>query len=189
MNYITLILLALGLSADAFAVSLTNGICSCRVNKKHMLLTGVIFGAFQGFMPILGYLLGNAFSVFASHFQHWIALFLLGSIGTNMIIDSVKARKNPDSPCSTLNLFTVKNLSIQGIATSIDALAAGISLAVLEFNIAASALLIGLITCAVCIIGVYIGRKFGSILGMQARLIGGGILIILGIKIFLENQF
>jgi putative Mn2+ efflux pump MntP len=115
-------------------------------------------------------------------------MLLLGFIGINMIVDAVKDRKNPENECSTRNIFTINNLILQGIATSIDALAVGVSFAVLRINIVSAALLIGTITFLCCTIGVYIGRKFGSLLGVRARFIGGILLILIGLRIFAENQ-
>ncbi|MBE5967546.1 MAG: manganese efflux pump [Lachnospiraceae bacterium] len=187
MDLFTLILLALGLATDAFAVSLSNGMCACTVTKKHAIATAFTFGFFQAAMPILGYFLGCTFSDVVSRFQHWIALFLLGAIGVNMIWDAIKDQKNPED-CSNKNIFTVSNLIIQGIATSIDALAVGVSLAVINVNILTSSLVIGIITFICCIFGVYLGHKFGSLLGIHARLIGGILLILIGLRIFIEHQ-
>ena len=189
MDLITLILLALGLSADAFAVAVTNGICNYKVTKKDALATAITFGFFQGMMPVLGFTLGKTFSDFVCRYQHWVALMLLGAIGINMLIDTVKEWKNSEISCSEKNIFTAKNLVMQGIATSIDALAAGVSLAVMKINIFTSAALIGAITFICCAFGVYIGKKFGTLLGLRARLVGGLILLILGLKIFIENHF
>jgi putative Mn2+ efflux pump MntP len=140
-------------------------------------------------MPVLGYALGTTFSEFVCRYQHWIALFLLGAIGINMLSEAFKEWKHPEATCTTKSIFTAKNLVMQGIATSIDALAAGVSLAVLEINIISAAILIGTITFFCCAFGVYIGKKFGSILGLRARFVGGFILILIGLKIFVENQF
>ena len=189
MDLLTLIFLALGLSADAFAVSVTNGMYSNKVTRKNVLMTAITFGFFQALMPILGFTLGKTFSDFVCRYQHWIALFLLGAIGINMIVEAIKEWKHPEDTCPTINVFSAKNLSLQGIATSIDALAAGVSFAVMKINIISSALLIGAITFFCCTLGVYIGRKFGSILGIRARLAGGIVLLLIGSKIFIEGQF
>jgi putative Mn2+ efflux pump MntP len=189
MDIISLLLLALGLSADAFAVSVTDGICSFKVSKKDALLTAGIFGFFQALMPVLGYILGTTFSGIVNRYQHWIALFLLGAIGVNMLAEAFKEWRNPEETCLATNIFTLKNLIMQGIATSIDALAAGVSCAVLNINIVTSALIIGIITFLLCAPGVYIGKRFGSLLKLRARLVGSVILILLGVKIFIENQF
>lgn len=189
MDLYTLIILALGLSADAFAVSISNGICSRKVTKRDALITALFFGFFQALMPVLGYILGNTFSGIVSRYQHWIALFLLGAIGINMLSEAISEEKHSEDGCQVNNIFTIRNLIMQGVATSIDALAAGVSLAVLNLNIFTSALLIGSVTFIFCASGVYIGKKFGSLLGLRARLLGGSILILLGLKIFIQNQF
>ena len=187
MDFITLLLLALGLAADAFAVAVTNGICSHKITKKDAYKTAFIFGFFQALMPVLGFILGKTFSEIICLYQHWVALLLLGAIGINMLTEAYKDRKNPNEANIT-NVFTPKNLIMQGIATSIDALACGVSLAVMQINIFYSASLIGLITFFCCILGVYIGKKFGTLLGLRARLVGGCILLLIGLKIFIENQ-
>jgi putative Mn2+ efflux pump MntP len=189
MGLLTLVLLALGLSADAFAVAVTNGMCSDKVTKRHAVLTAFTFGFFQALMPVLGFTLGKTFSDIVCRYQHWIALLLLGAIGVNMLADTYKEWKSTETTCTNSNLFNAKNLIMQGIATSIDALAAGVSIAVLNINILFAALLIGLITFVLCTLGVYIGKKFGSLLGLRAKLVGGIVLIIIGLKIFVENQF
>lgn len=189
MDLLTLILIAFGLSADAFAVAVTNGMCSSKITKKNAFATALTFGLFQALMPVAGFLLGRTFSEFVSRFQHWVALFLLSFIGINMISDAVRERRNLEECCVTKNIFTAKNLILQGIATSIDALAAGVSFAIMENNILYASLLIGIITFVCCSFGVYIGRKFGTLLGLRARLSGGGLLILIGVRIFVEHQF
>jgi putative Mn2+ efflux pump MntP len=190
MDFVTLILLALGLAADAFAVSITNGMCSSRVTKRNALLMAFTFGFFQALMPVLGFILGNTFAGFVFRFQHWIALLLLGAIGVNMLSDALRERDTPEEEgCSTLSIFQSRNLILQGIATSIDALAAGVSIAVLNINILTSALIIGMITFLLCAVGVYIGKRFGNILGFRAKVLGGIVLIGIGARIFIENHF
>lgn len=190
MDFITLILLAFGLAADAFAVSVTNGMCSSKVTRIHALLTALTFGFFQALMPVLGFVLGKTFADIVSRFQHWIALLLLSAIGINMLTEALKERKTPEAQvCTTLNIFRAKNLIMQGLATSIDALAAGVSIAVLNINILAAALIIGVITFFLCTVGVYIGKRFGAILGFRAKILGSLVLIGIGVKIFIENQF
>lgn len=187
MDLLTQILLGFCLATDAFAVSITNGICSCKITKRNIFATAITFGAFQGIMPVLGYTLGNSFTDVISRYQHFIALFLLSAIGLNMIVDAVKDVKHPDGECVSKSIFTAKNLIIQGIATSIDALAVGVSLAAIDANITTTSILIGIITFLCCALGVYIGRKFGVLLGIRAKFGGGILLILIGIKIFLEN--
>ncbi len=189
MDFMTLVLLALGLSADAFAVAITNGMCSDKVTKRHAIVTAFSFGFFQALMPVLGFTLGKTFSDIVCRYQHWVALLLLGAIGVNMLLDTYKEWKSNEATCTNKNMFNAKNLIMQGIATSIDALAAGVSIAVLNINILSAALSIGLITFILCAFGVYIGKKFGYLLGLRAKLIGGIVLLAIGMKIFIENQF
>lgn len=188
MDFITQILLAFCLATDAFAVSITNGMCSSKITRKNVLATAFTFGAFQGIMPILGFILGNYFTEIISRYQHFVALFLLGAIGLNMIIEAFKEHKNPESVCTTRSIFSVGNLIIQGIATSIDALAVGVSLSAINADISSTSLIIGIITFLCCGVGVYIGRKFGVLLGVRAKLGGGILLLLIGIKIFFENM-
>lgn len=188
MDLLTQILLGFCLAADAFAVSITNGMCSKHITIKNVFFTAFTFGGFQAIMPILGYVLGSTFTNIISRYQHYIALILLGAIGIDMIIDAVREYKHPENVCKVKNVFSAGNLIIQGIATSIDALAIGVSLAAINANIVSTSLLIGIITFACCAFGVYIGRKFGLLLGIRARLGGGILLIFIGIKIFIEHM-
>jgi Predicted membrane protein len=189
MDFVTLILLALSLAADAFAVSITNGICSNKITFQNAFATGLTFGIFQATMPVLGFLLGNSFSEAVHRYQHWIALFLLGTIGINMLVESAKERVQIEENTSAADVFRINNLILQGIATSIDALAAGLSFAVLDLNIFAAALTIGIVTFCSCLLGVYIGKIFGSLLGIRAKLVSGIVLLLIGLKLFIENQF
>lgn len=186
MDLITQILLGFCVATDAFAVSITNGMCSSRITKRNVLSTAFTFGLFQGIMPIMGFFLGHSFTNAISRYQHFIALFLLSAIGINMIVDAIKDIKNPDNICNAKDIFSAKNLIIQGIATSIDALAVGVSLAAIAANINSTSFLIGIITFLCCAFGVYIGRKFGMLLGIRAKLGGGILLILIGAKIFIE---
>lgn len=186
MDILTQILLSFCLATDAFAVSISNGICSIKITRKNVITTALTFGLFQGIMPIIGYLLGNGLTGIISKFQYFVALFLLSAIGLNMIVDAVKENKNPEGLCNSTNVFSAKNLILQGIATSIDALAVGISLLAIDANITATSIIIGSITFVCCAFGVYIGRKFGVLLGIRAKFGGGILLILVGIKIFAE---
>lgn len=187
MDLLSRFIIALGLSADAFAVSVTDGMCGRKVTKKDAILTATSFGLFQGIMPILGFVLGKTFSDTICRFQHWVALFLLGAIGINMIVEAVKEYRHPDNVCGGNKVFGARNLILQGIATSIDALAVGVGFAAMKVNIYTSSILIGFVTFIFCVFGVFIGKRFGFLLGIRARLIGGILLIIIGLKIFFEN--
>ncbi len=189
MDFITLILLALSLAADAFAVSITNGICSNKITFHNAFVTGITFGVFQAMMPVLGFVLGNSFSETVHRYQHWIALFLLGAIGINMLAEAARDRVQIEENTSDQNVFAINNLILQGIATSIDALAAGLSFAVLDLNIFSAVLTIGIVTFCTCFLGVYIGKIFGSLLGIRAKMISGIVLLLIGLKLFIENQF
>lgn len=188
MNTITLIVLALGLAMDAFAVSMSNVLCFERYSKKHVLVSAITFGVFQGVMPILGFYLGTVFYHFISEIDHWIALVLLGFIGGKMLIEGIKALKNPEC-CPEDTKFTFKMLFMQGIATSIDALAVGISFAALSTNIYIAALIICVITFIACLVAGLLGQKFGALVGDKAQIIGGIILISIGLKTFIEHVF
>jgi putative Mn2+ efflux pump MntP len=190
MDFITLVLLALGLSADAFAVAVTNGMYNSRVTKKHALLTAFLFGFFQALMPTLGFSLGRGFYDFICRYQHWVALILLGAIGINMLVDTYHEWKHSEQRvCSPRNVFTIRNLLLQGIATSIDALAAGISIAAMNVQILYAASVIGSITFLCCFFGVLLGKRFGSLLGLKAKLLGAFIILGIGIKMLLFTAY
>lgn len=186
MSVLTLFLLAVGLSMDAFAVSLSNGMCYKDIGKKQAFYTALCFGAFQAGMPVIGYFAGRFFSHAISFLDHWIALVLLGFIGGSMIIESIKEGRGAQQ-CGAEKAFTLRVLLVQGVATSIDALAVGISLAVMQTNIVLSALFIGVVTFLCCMSGAALGKRFGALLGCRAKIFGGVILVGIGVKIFLEH--
>jgi len=186
MEFITLLLLAFGLSMDAFAVSVSDGMCYLGIKKRHVFMIAGTFGFFQAMMPVLGFFLGQTFSKAIVSFDHWVAFGLLALIGGHMIIEAIKELRNPKDECVT-GVCSFKKVLVQGIATSIDALAVGVSLALTNANIIWSALTIGVITFMCCIVGVLIGKRAGSILKGRSEIIGGLILIGLGIKILVEH--
>ncbi len=181
MSFLELFLLALGLSMDAFAVSISKGM----LIKKNIFKSGFIiasyFGFFQAFMPFLGYFLAKGFSQYIARYDHWVAFILLFIIGINMIIESF------DNDDSFDNSTSFKSMIILAIATSIDALAVGITLAFLNVNLIFSISIIGIVTFIISFIGVRIGNIFKNKLGSKASFIGGIILIFIGIKILLEH--
>ena len=184
---LNLLMIAVGLSMDAFAVSMTNGMCTARSgNKKQFfskaLLWSVMFGLFQGLMPVLGYFLGKTFSSFISSVDHWIAFLLLAFIGGKMIWEAV----HPDEENCRVSL-RFSSILTQAVAPSIDALAVGISFALLGSDILFSAAVIAVTTLIFCIVGAYLGKAFGSLLNSKAEIFGGVILILIGIKILLEH--
>lgn len=171
---------------DAFAVSISNGICYYRAGAKEAFKTALVFGGFQALMPIIGYFAGLSLKNFVESIDHWIALLLLGFIGINMIIEGVKSMK-ASKDLEGKPYCTNKDLLIQGVATSIDALIVGVSFAMVNTNIFVAVVLIGLVTFVFCLLGVPIGKKFGFIIGEKAEIVGGLILIGIGLKIFFEN--
>lgn len=183
MTFVELFLIALGLSMDAFAVSVCKGLGMRRMNWKNAGLIALFFGGFQAFMPLLGWMLGRQFERYITTLDHWIAFALLVFIGGKMIYDAFKADGEADCE-ETLNL---KELLVLAIATSIDALAVGVTFAFLKVQIIPSVITIGVTTFALSLIGVAVGRKFGGWLMQKAQLAGGVILIVIGVKILLEH--
>ncbi|MBO5066465.1 MAG: manganese efflux pump [Clostridia bacterium] len=186
MNVFDVILLAVSLSMDAFAVALCKGLALKKITFKNCLTVGAWFGIFQGVMPLLGYLLGSAFADKIQAIDHWVAFILLAIIGGNMIKESF----GKDDECVDCSLG-VKAMLPMAIATSIDALAAGVSFAFTEFTrdwfVYLAFILIAVITCALSALGVKIGNIFGTKYKNKAEFAGGAILIILGLKILLEG--
>ncbi len=176
-----LLMTAVGLSMDAFAISICKGLSVERLEKKHYLITGLWFGGAQAVMPLLGFLLGTGFQSFVERIDHWIAFALLGIIGLGM----VKESREPTKPLEAS--FSAKAMFPLAIADSIDALAAGVTFAFLEVSIIPAVLLIGVITFAFSWLGVWLGSRFGEKYRVRAELTGGLILIIMGVKILLEH--
>ena len=192
MNFIALIFTAFALSMDAFAVSITKGITIKNLKKSTAIKMALAFGLFQGGMPLLGWILGFSFKDYIEAIDHWIAFIVLGFIGFNMIKGFFEERKEEKSELdisATTNESDVSNKEIimLAIATSIDALAVGISFAFLNVNIVSAASLICIITFLVCLIGVFVGNKVGDIFHGYAELVGGVILILIGFSIFNEH--
>ena len=185
MGIIEIIILSIGLAMDATAVSMTNGMNDTQIKIKKIVLIGLTFGIFQAIMPLIGYLFGTLFVEFVEQIDHWIALALLGFLGFQMLREGL-SKKDEEEKVKELG---IKMLFIQGVATSIDALAVGISFASLGVNIVYAVLSIGVITTMLSIIGVLIGKKFGDLLNNKASILGGIILISIGIKIFIEHMF
>ncbi|MDD3170110.1 MAG: manganese efflux pump MntP family protein [Eubacteriales bacterium] len=181
MGSFELFAIAIGLSMDAFAVAITKGLCMSRMRYKYALITGLFFGGFQAAMPLIGFFLGVQFEDYLTSVDHWIIFALLFLIGINMILES---RKEEKEKCDTLNL---KNMTILSLATSIDALAVGITFAFLHADIVFSVTVIGLTTFVLSFFGVVIGNLFGSRFKSKAEIAGGIILILIGTKILLEH--
>jgi len=183
MGVSELFVLGLGLGMDAFAVSICKGLSMAKMSWKKAGIIGMYFGIFQAIMPVLGFFIGIGFEVKIKTVDHWIALFLLTIIGIKMIIESV--RKKEEKLDDSIN---VKVMIVLAMATSIDALAVGITLAFLNVNIIKAVIAIGVITFALCIWGVKIGNIFGNRYEKKAGILGGIILIFMGIKIWLEHM-
>lgn len=181
--------LALGLSMDAFAVSISNAMCYRGFGRKQALAASVSFGVFQGIMPILGFFAGRLLESLITAVDHWIALVLLGIIGGKMVVEGIRALRSTDACPAEMPPFGAKTLLVQSVATSIDALAVGISFAALAVNIWSAAALIAVTTLVCCLIGSVLGRRFGALLGDWAQIVGGLLLVGIGVKIFVEHIF
>ncbi|MBQ8681288.1 MAG: manganese efflux pump [Bacilli bacterium] len=182
MGFVEILLTSLGLAMDAFAVAVCKGLSMEKLDKKKEIIIGLYFGLFQGLMPLIGYLLGTTFQNLITSIDHWIAFVLLGFIGVNMLKEglSKECKKSNDK-------VDFKTMLPLAIATSIDALAVGITFAFLKVNIVFAILSIGIITFVMSYIGVKIGNKFGNKYEKKAQLLGGTILILIGLKILLEH--
>ena len=182
MGILELFILAIGLSMDAFAVAICKGLSVQKLEIKHMLIVGAYFGGFQALMPAIGFLLGSQFEHLIVSVDHWIAFFLLLFIGGNMIKESRETDvEDLDDD------FGFKTMLLLAIATSIDALAVGVTFAFLRVDIVAAVLFIGCITFICSAIGVKLGNVFGAKYKSKAELAGGVILILIGTKILLEH--
>ena len=186
MNIAELFLLALGLSMDAFAVSVCKGLATPRVKIKHVALCGLWFGGFQALMPFIGFLLGRAFAVYIESFDHWIAFVLIGIIGIGMIREAFDKEEECDGKNAS---FAPRVMVVMAIATSIDALAAGITLAMPGVNIVLALALIGVITFMMSAVGVKIGNVVGCRFAGKASIFGGTILVIIGLEILITSFF
>ena len=182
MGALEILLIGIGLAMDAFAVSLCKGLSMKAMSWKKAIIVGLYFGVFQALMPVIGYFLGATFEGVVTQVDHWIAFGLLTFIGVNMLKEAFgKDEENHDDSVG------FKTMSMLAIATSIDALAVGITFAFLKVNMILASLMIGIVTFAICVIGVKIGNKFGDKYERKAETVGGLILILMGIKILLEH--
>ena len=180
MSSIEILLIGIGLSMDAFAVSVCKGLSVKKLSIKNVLLCGLWFGGFQALMPFIGYCLGSALSGLVDSIDHWIAFILLAFIGINMINESFEEEKQNDD-------FSWKTMLMLAVATAIDALAVGITLSFESINIFMAISIIGLTTFIIASAGVYIGHVFGNKYEQKAQITGGIILILIGIKILIEG--
>lgn len=181
MTILDIFIIAVGLSMDAFAVSISIGLSMWKMSYKRATVTGFFFGGFQALMPVLGYFLGTQFKDYVTSIDHWIAFILLLFIGLKMVYESRQEENG------LKDQFNLRNLTVLAVATSIDALAVGVTLAFLSVNIINAVVIIGLTTFCLSIGGVKIGNVFGARYKSKAELAGGVILILIGLRILLEH--
>lgn len=184
-TFIELFLIGVGLSMDAFAVAVCKGLGMKKVNYRHTFIIALFFGGFQALMPFIGWALGRNLSQYVEKYSSWIAFFLLLYIGGKMICDVIRGDDENDEQMD--DKLDLKELFLMAIATSIDALAVGITFAFLGTNIAEAISIIGCTTFMISIIGVMIGNRFGVKYKDKASVVGGVILILIGLKILLEH--
>ena len=184
MDWIQLVPIAVSLSMDAFAVALCKGLCMRRINYGHAGFIALAFGGFQALMPVIGWFLGKQFEQYITPVDHWIAFVLLGYIGGKMIWDALHEE---ETQCPVDGRLNVKEVLVMAVATSIDALAVGITFAFLQVNIVPAACSIGAITFVLSFAGVLVGNRFGNRFQAKAQVAGGTVLVLIGLKILLEH--
>ena len=183
MHFVELLIIAIGFSMDAFAVSICIGLSTPKAKLRHMLIVGAWFGGFQALMPLIGYLVGTTFASYIEAFDHWVAFILLGFIGFNMIREALSGEAEETNDC-----FGAKTMFVMAIATSIDALAGGVAFAMIpDINIWLTVVAIGIVTFLMSAVGVKVGNLFGARFKSRAELAGGIILVLMGIKFLLEG--
>lgn len=187
MNILEVLFIALGLAMDAFAVAVASGATMKRLNLPNALKMGLFFGGFQALMPVLGWLAGLGMKDFISGVDHWIAFILLTVIGGKMLYEALKFKEEEGCAESRSCPFDTGTLTVLAIATSIDALAVGLTFSVLSVSIAAPVLIIGLVTFIMSVAGVKLGTAGGHFFEHKMEAAGGGILILIGLKILLEH--
>jgi putative Mn2+ efflux pump MntP len=184
MSFLGLLLVAIGVSADAFAVALGKGLHMKTFDLRHAIAIAVTFGGFQAVMPLLGWLLARQFAPYITGVDHWVAFGLLCLIGAKMIIDAVRGGPDDEEDSDAL---PVRELLLLAVATSVDALAVGISFAFLPVSIGQAVVLIGVCTCVLSLVGVLVGRRVGARYGAPAEIAGGIILILIGTRVVLDH--
>lgn len=190
MGFVELFLLGVGLSMDAFAVAVCKGLGMHRISYKHAVIIALFFGGFQALMPLIGWALGTQFESFVTPVDHWIAFVLLAFIGGKMLWDAFHEEKDDEDGCDcgkTDDRLDLRELTLLAVATSIDALAVGITFAFLQVDIVPAIVTIGITTFVLSLVGVIVGNQFGSRFERPATIAGGVVLILLGVKILLEH--
>ena len=185
MGILEIFLVGVGLSMDAFAVSVCKGLKMRRLSPGQTAVIALFFGGFQALMPLIGWLLGRQFETYITNIDHWVVFVLLAFIGGKMIVDAIREEEGVSDGG---NAFDIRELLVLAVATSIDALAVGISFAFLQMSIWVPISLIGVTTFVLSAIGVFIGHKFGARWESRAELAGGVILVLIGLKILLEHM-
>lgn len=188
MSILDIFLIGVGLSMDAFAVAICKGLAMRKVNKKQMCIIALFFGGFQALMPLIGWAVGNTFAKRIAQYDHWIAFILLLYVGGKMVMDAIKEWKEVDIVDVMDPPLDYKELTLLAVATSIDALACGVTFSFTDdFNILRAIAIIGCTTFVISAGGVYVGNIFGDKYKAKAQLVGGIILIFIGTKILLEH--
>lgn len=185
MGLVELLLIAVGLSMDAFAVSICKGLGMRRLNLRTATVLALFFGGFQALMPVIGWALGSQFMGVIAPVDHWVAFLLLAFIGGKMLWEAVRGEE--DCGCEDTSAIDLREFLVLAVATSIDALAVGISFAALAVDIAPAVALIGVITFALSLVGVAVGHFFGARYERVAGVVGGVVLILIGLKVLLEH--
>ena len=183
VGFFTLLLLAFGLSMDAFAVAVSDALCYPKMKRGWSLAIALSFGFFQALMPAIGYFAGSAFSRVLSIWDNWIAFLLLAGIGAKMIWEAVQEIRHPEQ--ELCRFFNLRLLLMQSVATSIDALAVGMGFAILEMELFSCVAVIGIVTFLCCLGGILLGKRFGSLFRTKAEIAGGIILLLIGVKLLL----
>ena len=186
MSIVELFLIGVGLSMDAFAVAVCQGLCMPKLNLRQGGVIALYFGGFQALMPLIGWFLGSQFAGYIQSFDHWVAFVLLALIGGNMVREALSPEEEETS-CAVNSKLNHKKLFMMAVATSIDALAIGVAFAFMDVLILPAVSLIGCTTFCLSLVGVVVGNFFGSRYKKRAELTGGIILILLGVKILLEH--
>ncbi len=186
MGFVELFLIAVGLSMDAFAVSVCKGLCMKRLNIRRAVVIALFFGVFQMVMPLVGWALGTQFEQYITPIDHWIAFVLLGFIGGKMLWEAFRG-KGDETTCEIEEKLDIPELTMLAVATSIDALAVGITFAFLGVDIVPSVILIGATTFVLALVGVAVGHRFGARYEKLANVVGGVVLVLIGTKILLEH--
>lgn len=186
MGFVELFLIAVGLSMDAFAVSVCKGLCMKRLDIRRAVVIALFFGVFQMVMPLVGWALGTQFEQYITPIDHWIAFVLLGFIGGKMLWEAFRG-KGDETTCEIEEKLDIPELTMLAVATSIDALAVGITFAFLGVDIVPSVILIGATTFVLALVGVVVGHRFGARYEKLANVVGGVVLVLIGTKILLEH--